>query len=121
VLLYTGTNKKQVFMKTIRRNNIKELRELSSNAKVLGVYKCDGYYPIALKDVLSVINQKLVSSAILDDSGRLTLDITDRSLGQYIVALPSLEYAKTQLFPKDYARLHPENELSQRKRPNVTP
>jgi hypothetical protein len=108
-------------MKAIRKNNIKKLRKLVSDAKVLGIYKGDGYYPIELANVLFIINQKLVSSAILDDSGRLTLDITDRSLGQYIVALPSLEYAKTHLFPKDYARLHPENELSQRKRPNVTP
>jgi len=103
-------------MKTIRKNNQRRLRQITDDAALLAVYKGDGYYPIDKQLVLSVIDQhqKLISSALLDESGRLTIDITDRKIGQYILALPSLEYARTHLYPKDFARLHPDNELSGR-------
>lgn len=108
-------------MQTIRKNATSRLSKLVEKLPVLAVFKGDGYYPIERDVVMRVIREHrtLLSSAILDDSGRLTLDITDRSLGQYIVALPSLEYAKTHLYPKDFARLHPDNQLAGRQQQSL--
>ncbi len=109
-------------MKTIRKNNQKLLSQIIEESALLGVYKRDGYYPIEKSSVLNIIrnNKTLISSALQDDSGRLTIDITDRSIGQYVIALPSLEYAKTHLYNKDYARLHPSNELARRRAQQVS-
>ncbi|MBR37163.1 MAG: hypothetical protein CMF13_02205 [Idiomarina sp.] len=104
-------------MKTIRKNNKKLLSKIVKESAILGVYKGDGYYPISEASVLAIINDSTsqIRSAITEASGRLTIDLNDRSLGQYIIALPSLEHAKRTLYNKDYARLHPDNELALRR------
>ena len=102
-------------MKTIRRNSTKVLLTHIKESVLLAVYKGDGYYPITGADVETLIINKNVTSATLDHNGRLDLSIDKRDVGQYIIAMPSLEYAKMHLFPKDFARLHPNNELALRK------
>lgn len=103
-------------MKTIRKNATSKLTSIVEKSAVLAVFKGDGYYPIERYLVMNIIRDHAtyLSSAVQHDSGRLTLDIKDRNIGQYIIALPSLEYAKSILYHKDYARLHPDNELSRR-------
>jgi len=101
-------------MKTIRRNNKKALKMHVAQATILAVYKGDGYYPINSADVEKLIDGNAITSASIDQQGRLDMSFNQRDVGQYIVGLPSLAYAKTHLFEKDYARLHPTNELALR-------
>lgn len=96
-------------MVTIRKNNKKLLNKAVNDCALLAVFKGDGYYPIAKSLVLEIIASGQFRNAIGHASGRVDIDINDRAIGEYVIAIPSLELAKKTLYHKDYARLNPDS------------